>query len=82
MVLEGSFLCAFIRCKEDSGFGVYILDLLVRKQCRGRKFGRCLIETISKIFHDDRAYVTSDADLYYEKLGCRRVGTVFEVVLD
>ena len=43
-------LCGYVRCHEDYGFGVYIHDLLVRKQFRGRQYGRLLMEQVCKDF--------------------------------
>lgn len=81
VIIEDNLLCGFIRCRDDSGFGIYILDLLVQKKYRGRQFGRHLIEKIVKTYPNDIVYVTSGVDEYYEKLGCKREGTVFEVHL-
>jgi ribosomal protein S18 acetylase RimI-like enzyme len=72
-------LCGFIRCHEDCGFGVYIHDLLVRKRCRGNQYGRLLMEQVRRDFPNQAAYVLSDVDPYYEKLGYQNIGTVFEV---
>jgi hypothetical protein len=45
--------------------GVYIFDLLVKKSYRGQQ--------------NQPVYVMSDVDPYYEKLGYRREGSIFEV---
>ncbi|MGI6659235.1 MAG: GNAT family N-acetyltransferase [Dethiobacteraceae bacterium] len=68
-----------MRCREDDGFGVYIYDLLVRKTHRGRQIGKSLIEWVCQNFQDQPVYVMSDVDRYYEKLGYRREGSIFEV---
>lgn len=78
---ENGLLCGYIRCKEDDGFGVYILDLLVNKEHRGREFGRQLIQSVKNVFPNEPVYVMSDVDPYYEKLGFKKVGSVLEVVL-
>lgn len=81
VVIEDERICGYIRCKNDDGFGIYILDLLVNKDYRGRQFGRKLIEIICNLYPKDTVYVTSSADQYYEKIGCRREGSVLEIRL-
>lgn len=76
---EDGILCGYARCREDDGFGVYVYDLLVRKSCRGKQLGRILMEQVCTDFPGQTIYVMSDADPYYEKLGYRRVGSIFEV---
>lgn len=64
---------------EGDGFGVYIYDLLVRKSYRGRQLGKTLMERVCQDFPSQTIYVMSDVDPYYEKLGYRREGSIFEV---
>lgn len=72
-------LCGYARCREDDGFGVYIYDLLVRKPFRGRRLGKALMDRVRGDYPDQPVYVMSDVDAYYEKLGYRREGSIFEV---
>ncbi len=44
-------------------------------------YGRSLMKTICDLYPEDIVYVTSDVDVYYEKLGCEKEGTVFIVKL-
>ena len=81
VVYDNYILCGYARCRGDEGFGVYVYDLLVRKSCRGKQFGRMLMEQVCKDFSDQPVYVMSDVDPYYEKLGYRREGSIFEVKL-
>ena len=76
---DGNLVCGYARCREDDGFGVYVYDLLVRKSYRGKQIGKSLMERVCQDFTDQPVYVMSDIDPYYEKLGYRRVGSVFEV---
>lgn len=79
VIIEDEKLCGYIRCKDDDGSGIYILDLLVDKRYRGRGYGRSLMKTICDTYPNDIVYVTSDADPYYEKQGYVKEGTVFQV---
>lgn len=76
---DDNILCGYARCREDDGFGVYVCDLLVRKPYRGNQFGKLLLEQVCKDFSEQTVYVMSDVDPYYEKLGYRREGSIFEV---
>jgi len=60
--------------------GVYIYDLLVRKAHTGNQIGKLLMEQACRDFPDQSVYVMSDVDVYYEKLGYMREGTIFEVI--
>ncbi|MGI6451430.1 MAG: GNAT family N-acetyltransferase [Desulfitobacteriia bacterium] len=72
-------LCGFVRCRDDNGFGLYIYDLLVRKSYRGHGIGRQLLEFVCAKHPQSTVYVMSDTDEYYQKLGCRREGSIFQV---
>lgn len=64
---------------DDCGFYVYVCDLLVMPEQRGKDIGRKLMECIYDDYPDRIVYVMSDVDAYYEKQGYRREGSVFEV---
>ncbi len=74
-----STLCGYARCREDDGFGAYVYDLLVKKSYRGKNIGKMLMEQVCKDFLGQPVYVLSGVDAYYEKLGYRREGSIFEV---
>ncbi len=76
---DENIVCGYARCREDNGFGVYIYDLLVRKTHRGKQIGKTLMERVFNDFPNQPIYVMSDVDPYYEKLGYRREGSIFEV---
>ncbi|NLN82444.1 MAG: GNAT family N-acetyltransferase [Clostridiales bacterium] len=82
VVYDGSTLCGYARCREDDGFGVYVYDLLVRKSCRGRQLGRMLMEQVCRDFAGQPIYVMSDVDPYYDKLGYRKEGSIFQVTVN
>ncbi|MEL7566135.1 MAG: GNAT family N-acetyltransferase [Dehalobacterium sp.] len=78
---EGDTLCAYVRCRDDNGFGVYVYDLLVRKPYRRQNIGRKLLEFVCTKFPEDIVYVMSDVDEYYQKQGYRREGSIFQVCI-
>lgn len=72
-------LCGYVRCKEDDGFGVYVYDLLVKKTNRGNNLGKMLMERVYYDFPDQTVYVMSDVDIYYTKLGYKKIGSIFQI---
>ena len=79
IALNDSIVCGYVRCREDDGFGVYVYDLLVRKSYRGKQIGKSLMERACQDFPGQPVYVMSDVYPYYEKLGYRREGSIFEI---
>jgi len=76
---DGNEICGYARCRDDDGFGVYIMDLLVTETKRGKGIGSALMQKVRAEYPNDTVYVMSGIDGYYEKLGYRREGTIFEV---
>lgn len=79
LLFEKEKICGYVRCREDDGFGVYVYDLLVDADCRGKSYGRFLMEQACKDFPEQTVYVMSDVDPYYEKQGYQKEGTIFIV---
>lgn len=80
LLFEDEILCGYARCRDDDGFGVYIYDLLVDKEYRGKEYGRLLMERICHDFPDDIVYVMGDVYPYYEdKLGYDIEGKIYIV---
>lgn len=79
LLFAGAELAGFARCRDDDGYGLYIYDLLVDKKQRGQEFGRLLMEQAAADFPTAPAYVMSDVDEYYRKLGYQREGSIFIV---
>jgi len=73
-------LCGFSRSINDNDFYVYVCDLLVTPRFRGQNIGKQLMKCLYDDFPDATVYVMSDVDEYYQKIGCRKVGSVFEVL--
>jgi ribosomal protein S18 acetylase RimI-like enzyme len=77
VVYVGENLCGYARCRDDAGYGVYVIDLLVSPKYRGNEYGRLLMEKVKSDFPDTTVYVNSDVNPYYEKLGYKIAGTIF-----
>ena len=79
LVFEGETLCGYVRARNDYGFGVYVMDLLVDKNHRGKEYGRMLMKQVCENFPQDAVYVLGDVYPYYEKLGYGVEGKVYIV---
>ena len=77
---EGDVLCGYSRSIDDCGFYIYICDLLVHPDYRGRNIGRRLMNCVTQHYPEQTVYVMSDVDDYYIKQGFHREGSVFEVI--
>lgn len=75
---SGDF-CGYVRALLDDGFAVYISELFVVPDRRNRKVGRSLLSRVEMDFTHLTVYALSDEDAYYEKLGHKKVGSVFEI---
>lgn len=71
-------VCGYLRALAD-GFGIYVSELYVAPAFRNNGYGRGLLKELNQNHPDQIVYVLSDEDLYYEKLGCKRVGSVFQL---
>jgi len=71
-------ICGYVRALLD-GFGIYISELYVAPSYRGNSYGAALLKKVKQANPNQDVYVFSDEDLYYEKLGYKRVGSVFRV---
>ena len=75
---SGGVLCGYLRALID-GFGLYVSELYVAPDHRNNGYGRLLLRELKQRHPDQAVYVLSDEDAYYEKLDCRRVGSVFQL---
>jgi ribosomal protein S18 acetylase RimI-like enzyme len=71
-------ICGYIRALID-GFGIYISELYVAPDYRGNGYGSKLLTKVKHAHPNQHVYVFSDEDIYYEKLGYKRVGSVFQL---
>ena len=70
--------CGYVRAIDDP-FGIYVSELYVAPEQRGKGGGRKLLSTLKEIYSNREIYVLSDEDLYYKGLGLRKVGSVFQL---
>lgn len=75
---DGRDYCGYLRAITD-GLGLYISELYVAPSWRNRGVGRRLLEVFKQQHIDREVYVLSDEDAYYEKLGHRKIGSIFEI---
>lgn len=80
VALDGGKLCGYSRSIDDAGLYIWIIDLLVHQQYRGHSIGEKLMQCVLTDYPGQDAYVVSDVDKYYEKLGYKKEGSVFNVV--
>ena len=69
----------YLRALLDDGFAVYISELFVVPEWRNKTIGRTLIAKVKMDYKHLTVYALSDEDTYYEKLGHRKIGSVFEI---
>ena len=71
-------ICGYLRALFD-GFGIYVSELYVAPLYRNKGKGKELLNKIKQQHPNQDVYILSDEDRYYEKLGCKRVGSVFRL---
>ena len=76
---DNSEFCGYIRALLDDGFAVYISELYVIPKYRNRKIGQSLLKQVKADFSNLTVYALSDEDAYYEKIGYKKIGSVFEL---
>lgn len=76
---ENGVFGGYLRAILDDAFAIYISELFVVPEWRNRTIGRTLIAKVKMDFRHLTVYALSDEDAYYEKLGYRRVGSVYEI---
>ena len=76
---DNSEFCGYVRALLDKGFAIYVSELYVIPGCRNRRIGRSLLERVIVDFPNLTVYALSDEDAYYENIGYRKTGSVFEL---
>lgn len=76
---EEEVFCGYIRAIEDPDFAVYVSELFVVPAFRNRGIGHALLEKVKVEYSHLTVYALSDEDLYYEKKGYQKIGSVFDL---
>ena len=78
VLLNDTAVYGYVRAVVDA-FGVYVSELYVCPSRRHSGYGRALLNRVKCENRDSDVYVLSDEDKYYQKLGCDRVGSIFQL---
>ena len=73
-----SKICGYLRALADE-FGIYVSELYISPRHRKNGYGKELLKKIKQEHPNQDVYVLSDEDIYYEKLGYKRVGSIFQL---
>jgi len=73
-----SKICGYLRALVDE-FGIYVSELYISPSHRKNGYGKELLQKIKQKHPNQEVYVLSDEDLYYERLGYKRVGSIFQL---
>lgn len=76
---ENGMFGGYLRAFLDGGLAIYVSELFVVPEWRNRTIGRSLMARVKVDFKHLTVYALSDEDAYYEKLGYRKVGSVYEI---
>lgn len=76
---SGEVFCGYVRAIIDDGMALYLSELFVIPAHRNRNVGHRLIEKVKDENPSITVYALSDEDLYYEKKGYKKIGSVFEI---
>lgn len=72
--------CGYVRALLDNGFAVYVSELYVIPKWRNHNIGQSLLNQVKLDFSNLTVYALSDEDVYYEKKGYKKIGSVFELL--
>ena len=80
IIFENEQLGGYAKTLDD-GLLVWIVDLLVDKNYRGKEYGKALMEHVCEVSPNQNVYVLGDDDVlpYYNKLGYSSDGVVYKV---
>ena len=69
-------VCGYSRSLNDA-LCIYVCDLLVNQEYRGREIGRKLMECVKDAFPETEVYIMSGNDAYYSTLGYQKEGSIY-----
>jgi ribosomal protein S18 acetylase RimI-like enzyme len=76
---DSSEFCGYVRAIHDNSLAIYISELYVVPKWRNQNIGRSLLKRVKQDFSHLTVYALSDEDAYYEKIGYKKIGSVFEL---
>lgn len=76
LALANGKVCGYSRSLLDALY-IYVCDLLVNAEYRGNGLGEKLMTCLKRDFPEHDVYVMSGNDLYYQKLGCKKEGSIY-----
>lgn len=76
IALADGKICGYSRSIKDELY-IYVCDLLVNKDFRGNELGKKLMQCLQNDYPDHPIYVMSGNDAYYQKLGCKKEGSIY-----
>ncbi len=79
IAIEEGVIIGYARAFVDGHIATYVSELLVDKGCRGRGIGQALLGKIGQVHPEKPTYVMSDVDLYYEKIGLKKIGSIYQL---
>lgn len=76
LALADGKVCGYSRSLADALF-IYVCDLLVNEKYRGNGLGEKLMRCLQQAYPDRPVYVMSGNDAYYQKINCRKEGSIY-----
>lgn len=76
LAVRDGTVCGYSRSIQDALY-IYVCDLLVDKKYRGHGLGQKLMQCLTDDYPGLPVYIMSGSDAYYEKLGCKREGSIY-----
>ncbi len=76
LAIHDGAVCGYSRSIKDALF-IYVCDLLVNAEYRGNGLGLSLLKRLADDHPDLPVYIMSGSDGYYEKLGCKKEGSIY-----
>lgn len=76
LALADERVCGYSRSLVDTLY-IYVCDLLVNVEYRGNGLGKMLMDCLKDEYPDLPVYVMSGNDEYYNKIGCKKEGSIY-----
>lgn len=76
IALANDKICGYSRSLKDELF-IYVCDLLVNNKFRGNGLGKKLMQCLQDDYPEHQIYVMSGNDEYYQKINCKKEGSIY-----